>query len=101
MAGRRRLDFSQRRDALYRRPLALSDAAAYLIAMWLGASVVGGLALTPWVLAGIPATLLLAKLFSLYDRDENRLHRATLDEVPGLFELGTMVTLLAVLAQNR
>ena len=100
VAGRRRLDFSQRRDALYRRPLALSDVLAYLIAMWLGTSVIGGVALTPWVFAGIPVTLVFAKLFNLYDRDENRLHRATLDDVPGLFQLATMITLVAVLAQN-
>src|SRR4051794_30479276 len=51
IAGRRRLDSSQRRDALYRRPLALSDAVAYLAAMWLATTVIGGLTLTPWVLA--------------------------------------------------
>ena len=68
--------------------------------MWLGTSVIGGVALTPWVFAGIPVTLVFAKLFNLYDRDENPLHRATLDDVPGLFQLATIVTLIAVLAQN-
>ena len=52
------------------------------------------------VLAGVPVTLLFAKLFNLYDRDENSLHRATLDDVPGLFQLATIVTLIAVLAQH-
>ena len=100
IAGRRRLDSSQRRDALYRRPLALSDAVAYLAAMWLATTVIGGMALTPWVLAGVPVTLLFAKLFNLYDRDENSLHRATLDDVPGLFQLATIVTLIAVLTST-
>ena len=100
IAGRRRLDSSQRRDALYRRPLALSDALAYLAAIWLGSSVIGGVALTPWVFAGIPVTLVFAKLLDLYDRDENQLYRATLDDVPGLFQLATIVTLIAVLAQH-
>ena len=94
LAEKQRVESSQRRDAIYRRPLAISDSLAFLGSVALGAAVVGGLTISPWVLAGIPVTLVLAKLFGLYDRDENRLHRSTLDEVPGLLQLATLMSLL-------
>jgi exopolysaccharide biosynthesis polyprenyl glycosylphosphotransferase len=62
--------------------------------------VVGGVSLTPWALLGIPAMLILSKLFGLYDRDENRLQKSTLEEVPGLLALATLVTLLASLCDG-
>jgi exopolysaccharide biosynthesis polyprenyl glycosylphosphotransferase len=99
-ALRRRLESAQRRDALHRRPLAVSDTLAYLVAMWLAVIVVASQSLEPAVLLGIPVTLVLAKFLGLYDRDENRLHRSTLDEVPGLGQLATVVTLLATLGER-
>ena len=100
LAEKQRVESSQRRDAIYRRPLAISDSLAFLGSVALGAAVVGGLTISPWVLAGIPVTLVLAKLFGLYDRDENRLHRSTLDEVPGLLQLATLMALLFTLTQE-
>ena len=100
LAEKQRVESSQRRDAIYRRPLAISDSLAFLGSVALGAGVVGGLTISPWVLAGIPVTLVLAKLFGLYDRDENRLHRSTLDEVPGLLQLATLMSLLFTLTQE-
>ena len=88
-----------RRDSVRRRALALADvfalATAYAIAVAVaspdaGASpAVGALFLPFWVL--------LNKLFGLYDRDANLIHKSTLDELPRLFQsvaAGTGIALL-------
>lgn len=99
-AERLRLEENQRRDALYRRPLALSDGLAFIAASLAGTAATGEFSFHPWMLAGAALIAVIAKLMGLYDRDQNRVHRATLEEIPALFELATLVTLLSVLAQG-
>ena len=41
-----------------------------------------------------PAFVGLAKALGLYDRDQRLLHRSAIDEVPALFGLATLTTLL-------
>ena len=96
----RRLDDIRARDSVYRRLLAFADVLSLLGALWLGAIVVGGASLKPAVLAMIPAIVVLAKLSNLYDRDENRMRKQTLDELPALFHLSTLVALLCFLASD-
>ena len=56
---------------------------------------------SPWCSPGSRRRWCSRSCSDLYDRDENRLHRATLDEVPGLFQLAhASITLLAMLAQG-
>jgi exopolysaccharide biosynthesis polyprenyl glycosylphosphotransferase len=89
-----------RRDALYRRTLAVSDVVAFSAAILVGVAVAGA-AVEPAALIGVPALVLIAKILGLYDRDQNRLHRETLDEVPTLFNLATLVAVIVFLAQDR
>jgi exopolysaccharide biosynthesis polyprenyl glycosylphosphotransferase len=87
------------RDALYRRTLAVSDMVAFSAAILSGVAVAGA-AVKPAALIGIPVLILIAKILGLYDRDGSRLHRETLDEVPTLFNLGTLVAVIVFLAQG-
>jgi exopolysaccharide biosynthesis polyprenyl glycosylphosphotransferase len=47
------------------------------------------------MLLALPVVVLLGKLLGLYDRDELVFHKSTLDEVPHLFQLAGLYTLLA------
>jgi exopolysaccharide biosynthesis polyprenyl glycosylphosphotransferase len=90
---------SMRRDALFRRGLALADvlaiAGAFLLTLVLSPR---SLQLT-WASAlEIPILLIAAKMTGLYDRDETLLRKTTLDEAPRLFQLATLCTVLAWLA---
>jgi exopolysaccharide biosynthesis polyprenyl glycosylphosphotransferase len=90
VARRSRGDMLRRRDATYRRGLALADMVSIAAALALGASLIGIHRLTPLALAVLPAFVLLAKAVGLYDRDEHLLHKSTLDEVPMLFYVSTL-----------
>jgi exopolysaccharide biosynthesis polyprenyl glycosylphosphotransferase len=82
-----------RRDSVYRRLLALADAAAAGLAVGL-AGVVSGVGISPAAAAFLPLLILVAKIVGLYDRDEQVLHKSTLDEAPLIFEVATLCTLL-------
>ena len=90
---------SMRRDALFRRSLAVADivalAGAFAITLTLSRR---DLQLNWAVLAEIPILLVAAKLLGLYDRDETLIRKTTLDEAPKLFQLATLVTVVAWLA---
>jgi exopolysaccharide biosynthesis polyprenyl glycosylphosphotransferase len=92
-------DASLRRDALFRRVLALADvvavAGAFLLTLALSRR---SLQLTWVTLAEVPILLIGAKLGGLYDRDETLLRKTTLDEAPKLFQLATLCTVVAWLA---
>jgi exopolysaccharide biosynthesis polyprenyl glycosylphosphotransferase len=90
---------SMRRDALFRRMLALADVVAVVGAFLLTLALSRrSLQLTWATLAEIPILLVGAKLSGLYDRDETLLRKTTLDEAPKLFQLATMCTVIAWLA---
>jgi exopolysaccharide biosynthesis polyprenyl glycosylphosphotransferase len=84
------------RDALFRRGLALADvlavAGAFLLTLVLSPR---SLQLTWAAIAEIPILLIAAKMTGLYDRDETLLRKTTLDEAPRLFQLATLLTVLA------
>jgi exopolysaccharide biosynthesis polyprenyl glycosylphosphotransferase len=83
-----------RRDALYRRSLALSDAVSAMVALGLCVAVVGGDELRPASLLLVPLVVVVSKVSGLYDRDELLIHKTTLDEAPALFQFATLYTLL-------
>ncbi len=89
----------RRRDAFYRRALAIADLAAITLAV-LGAVAVGGGSLSPLGLLVPPVFVGVVKAMGLYDRDEHLLHKSTLDEVPGLFGIATLAVLLLSLTQD-
>jgi FlaA1/EpsC-like NDP-sugar epimerase len=101
---RRQTGGARHRGWLVRRALLLADvlglAFAFLVAQAVssGASDVTG-ALGPGAetlvfLATIPAWIVLAKLYGLYDRDEERTDHSTVDDLSGVFHLVTVGTWL-------
>lgn len=95
--GRRRV--LRRRDALFRRSLALADMVA-IAAVVAAATLLGDDNLSPGALAVPPAFIAVVKAMGLYDRDEHLLHKSTLDEVPALFGISTLAVLLVWLSNG-
>ena len=85
---------AQRRDARYRRALAVADIASATVAIAIGIPLVGHDALNPLALAAIPFIVIVSKVTGLYDRDENLLRKTTLDEAPTLFRVALLYTFL-------
>ena len=89
----RREEILHRRRVL-RRTLAFADLATLALVLFVATSLLAaeGLSLTaPLVMIGL---ILAMKALGLYDRDEHRLHRTTLDEIPRLFQVATLCTLV-------
>jgi exopolysaccharide biosynthesis polyprenyl glycosylphosphotransferase len=82
------------RDSTFRRFLALADMTAVVFALVTSALVLGNDQLTYYALLVPPVFVLVTKAMGLYDRDGHVLHRTTLDEVPALFGIATLATLL-------
>jgi exopolysaccharide biosynthesis polyprenyl glycosylphosphotransferase len=89
---------ARRRDARYRRSLAVADIAAATAALVVGVLVLGADSLNPLALAAIPFVVVVGKVTGLYDRDQHVLRRSTLDEVPALFQSATLYAFLIWLA---
>ncbi len=87
-----------RRDAIYRRTLALADVASAAIAVLIGVPILGQDALNPLALLALPLVLVVGKITGLYDRDEHLIKKTTLDEVPAVFWVATLYALLIWLA---
>jgi exopolysaccharide biosynthesis polyprenyl glycosylphosphotransferase len=89
-----------RRDAIYRRLLAVADMWAAGVALTVSAVLVGDDSLT-WATLAVPVLfVMVAKGLGLYDRDEHLLHKTTLDEVPALFVIATLTALLLWLTKG-
>ena len=93
---------AQRRQAIRRRTLALADVLAASISLWLVLTLPASndqpaLLL---VLAGMPIVVLVFKIAGLYDRDQHRLGRTTLEEVPLLLQLTGLYVLSVVILQS-
>lgn len=87
------------RDALFRRMLLLADIVAIVGAFVLTTRLASrSLELTWASVACLPALLIGAKVFGLYDRDETLLRKTTLEEAPKLFNLATLSALVTWLA---
>ena len=87
---------SARRDAIFRRSLAVADVAAlaFTAVFALGAD-----RLRPGAVLLALLAVLAAKTMGLYDRDQVVIAKRTLDEAPRLFQLSTLLTLLYALDQ--
>ena len=80
-----------------RRALLAADAAGLILAYLLAKLIVSGrgAAHTPGFssrasLLALPLWVVAAKLYGLYDRDEERVDHSTIDEVVGVFQLVTL-----------
>jgi exopolysaccharide biosynthesis polyprenyl glycosylphosphotransferase len=90
-----------RRDWLFRRMLLAADLLAAACALMLAVRLSAGSLHLTWLSpAALLFVLVSAKLFGLYDRDEALIHKTTLDEAPRLFQLATVCTLAAWLADR-
>ncbi len=85
-----------KRDALYRRSLAAGDILAAAFAFIVGLLIFQGTLPQPLLMAGLPLVVMAGKISGLYDHDEYRLRRTTLDEVPALFQAATAYSLLVL-----
>ena len=87
---------ARRRGWFVRRALLAADAAGLILAYLLAKLVVSaGSGSDPWVQFGVlllalPLWVVAAKLYGLYDRDEERTDHSTTDEVVGVFHLVTV-----------
>lgn len=89
-----------RRDSRFRRALALADVISAASAVTLGVAVFADDQLAVPALAALPLVVLVSKMLGLYDRDELLLKKTTLDEVPALFQVATLYTLLIWFLQD-
>jgi exopolysaccharide biosynthesis polyprenyl glycosylphosphotransferase len=83
-----------KRDAIFRRALAVADVAGALFALAF-THLVTAIVVDPIVLwLAIFAVIGASKAIGLYDRDELLIGKGTLNEIPALFQLATLYTLL-------
>jgi len=93
-------EITARRDAIFRRSLAASDVVATYLALfaviWL---LPGNLDPRASLVLLAPAVVVLSKAIGLYDRDQHRLRKATIDEIPSLLNLAVFSSLVVWLGQ--
>jgi exopolysaccharide biosynthesis polyprenyl glycosylphosphotransferase len=97
---RRQTGRMRRRGWLVRRALLLADVLGLAFAFFLAQAVASGESdvsgalgrgtETLLFLATLPAWIVLAKLYGLYDRDEERTDHTTVDDLSGVFHLVTV-----------
>jgi hypothetical protein len=86
-----------RRDAMFRRLLAVADLVAAAGGLAVLASL-SGRSIKAVTLLTLPVIILVAKLSGRYDHDEVVLHKSTLDEIPQLLALAACFSLIWSLA---
>jgi exopolysaccharide biosynthesis polyprenyl glycosylphosphotransferase len=88
------------RERNYRRALGLSDMAASAGSVGIALALIGGDGLR-FSVALLPVLVVIAaKVQGLYDRDELVVSKSTLDELPRLFNLATLITLIVWLSRH-
>jgi exopolysaccharide biosynthesis polyprenyl glycosylphosphotransferase len=88
-----------RRDALFRRSLAVADVIAATVAVG-AAAALGHRGVSALLLVALPLVVLVCKILGLYDVDEDRIRKSTLDDGTALFQAATMFALLIWLADG-
>ena len=84
---------ARRRGWVIRRALAAADIAGLALAFVLAETLIGGGVTVGHALlfvASLPAWIVVAKLYGLYDNDEERTDHSTADEFVGVFHLITI-----------
>ena len=93
-------DAIQIRDAALRRLLFVSDMLATALALTVGIGLIGPADLGLAAVILPPLVAIGARAMNLHARDEMVISRTTLGEAPRLFELGALLVVTVVLAQN-
>ena len=91
-----------RRDAVFRRSLATSDVIAAYLAIVATLVLLPGanFRFTPALVIIAPAIVCTAKALGLYDGDQHRLRKTTLDDTSALFHLSVLFALGVWIAQG-
>ncbi len=98
IADTRPVESVRARDAFFRRALLASDLAAVTAALLLTTTLAGHDLPRPEAIILVPVLLLLSKIGGLYDRDQALIDSdTTIDEIPALFNLATMLALVAAI----
>jgi exopolysaccharide biosynthesis polyprenyl glycosylphosphotransferase len=90
----------RRRERIFRRTIVAGDIAAVALAAFLSIEVGTSYTLRPGYLLVLPTIVLVAKVQGLYDHDELVIRKSTLDELPRLVNLATLVALLLWLSRH-
>jgi exopolysaccharide biosynthesis polyprenyl glycosylphosphotransferase len=90
---------AKRRDAVFRRLLALADVLAASVAIVVGGVLLAADLVNVYSLVGLPLIVFAAKTLGLYDRDELVVHKTTLNDAPKLFYVTTLFTLVYTVVQ--
>ena len=90
----------RRRERIYRRALAISDAVAVALAVLFAIDVFGGYHVRPLYLLVVPLTVLASKVGGLYDKDELVIEHSTLNELPRLLNMATILALLIWISRH-
>src|SRR5687768_2472481 len=99
LAEREPSRIARRRDAVFRRSLAVADALAAAVAIVVGGAMLEADLVNSGSLVGLPLIVLAAKTLGLYDRDELVIHKMTLSDAPKLFYVTTLFTLVYTVVQ--
>ena len=91
----------RRREGLRRLLLCVADVLAAAGAMVAVLTVLGDNRLKLVTLAGTPVIVLFFKIAGLYDREQLRLLRSTLDEAPALVQVAGLYALTIAILQPR
>ena len=90
---------AKRRDAVFRRSLALADVLAATAAIIVGGALLAADLVNWYSLVGVPLIVFAGKTLGLYDRDELVVHKTTLNDAPKLFYVTTLFTLVYTVVQ--
>jgi exopolysaccharide biosynthesis polyprenyl glycosylphosphotransferase len=91
-----------RRDALFRRSLALVDLLSAVVALGVGVLLIHAhqVNLRPAAVLVLPLVVLTNKVIGLYDRDQNLVRKTTIDEAPPVLQASLLFALLVWLGQD-
>jgi exopolysaccharide biosynthesis polyprenyl glycosylphosphotransferase len=91
-----------RRDAVFRRTLALADIFGAYLALLVSVLVLhgGAVGLLPATALLAPLVVVFSKAIGLYDRDQHTMRKTTVEELPSIFHLAVIYALTAWLAEG-
>jgi FlaA1/EpsC-like NDP-sugar epimerase len=90
----------RRRERIFRRMLIAADAGAAVLAAAVAITAQTGYQLGAGFALVLPLIVIVAKLQGLYDLDELLIRKSTLDELPRLVNLATLMTMLVWLSRH-
>jgi exopolysaccharide biosynthesis polyprenyl glycosylphosphotransferase len=89
------------RERRLRRALAVADLGALAFALLASVVLASPDPLTPYALALFPALLAAAKVGGLYESDDQRIRKTTVEELPRIVQLGVLLVLAIWLGDEK